>query len=64
VPFKVCLLKGESSNLGQVESFPHTDKVIGYSVGVTTDKESGFILFNWFRSMTKEENVLLVIYIF
>jgi hypothetical protein len=69
VPFKVCFLKGDSFSLEQLESFHHTDKVIGSSIwldfaGVSTNKAPGFILFNWFRSTTKEDNVLAVIYVF
>jgi hypothetical protein len=52
--------------LEQLEPFHNTDEVCRSSigldaVGVSANKMPGFILFDWFRSVAKKENVIVIV---
>jgi hypothetical protein len=55
--------------LEQLEPFHSADEVCRSSigldaVGISANKTPGFILFDWFRSVAKKENVLVIVYVF
>jgi hypothetical protein len=54
--------------LYQLEPFHNTDEICRATtwldaVGVSASKAPGFVLFDWFRSVTKKDNILVVVYV-
>jgi hypothetical protein len=64
-------LKGDSSRSEQLEPFHNTDEVCRASIGLdavgvsaTRRQDLSSSLFDWFRSVSKKENLFVIVYVF